>query len=175
MWFSLVIIQDRVSSKESKRSAMKALWFLPLQHHKFPHYLRQAQRKLETEDGSQHARYYLVWTGVLDKLDVKVSEWRFWVGLTHGVAPLAGSPAPLFFSLPSLPATFLGFPLEFRASLVFTVPEEVSGAFLAVAALLSALFPRAGQLSLCCLRSSMHPGETSPEEKKKQNKTQGGT
>lgn len=74
---------------------------------------------------------------------MKASERKFGLGLTRGAVP-PGSPAPLLFCLPSFPATFLGFPLAFRASLALAVPDKVGGAFLAFAALLSDLVPRAG-------------------------------
>lgn len=91
---------------------------------------------------------------------MKASEGKFRVGFARGVVPPEGSLAPLFFSLPSLPATFLGFPLASGALL--PLPEEVRGAFLAFAVLLSDVVPPAGQLSLCCPKPSTHRGETSP-------------
>lgn len=74
---------------------------------------------------------------------MKASAWKLGLGLTRGAVP-PGSPAPLLFCLPSFPATFLGFPLVLRASPALTVPDELSGVFLAFAALLSDLVPRAG-------------------------------
>lgn len=105
--------------------------------------------------GNGRERCYLGWVGeVLEKLDVKASEWKFWVGLPRGVVPPADSLVPLFFGLPSLPVTFLGFPLTSGPSLALA--EEDNGAFLAFAVLFSDLVPPAGQLSLCCPKASMH-------------------